>query len=116
ADPARTSAYRSLGNLYHQLYAEQGQPQFQSIYIAAYKKYVGRLREQQQIVLLPQVVTDAVFAPQADICAFAGQMLNPTGLVDLRLFFNPETGVERYAKANAMEKGETGISYSGFVE
>lgn len=115
-DPERASAYLHLGNLYYQLYQAEPKDQYRTVYIAAYRKYVDRLRKQKQHILLSSPVIEAAYSSEGlDICIFTGRLLQEQQLADLNLFFNPETEISEMTKTEAGKEGEPGASFTGFI-
>ncbi len=120
ADKSRYSAYRSLGDLYYQLYQQQPEAKYQSLYQAAYRKYISWLRELQVGVALPTHIIDSVYAEQAQTaCSLSRYLLDEKQFFDLNELLNPETHIEILAKnseASASEALKRGGTFSSLIQ
>ena len=117
ADPARATAYLSLGELYYRRFHTAGDPQYRRIYRGAFEKYVERLRAAGGRAELPQTVLESVYPHVNDICLLVRQLNEERHLPDLDLFFNPERDVIEMDQSDPEGiQSRLGASFDGFLQ
>lgn len=117
ADPARHSAYLSLGELYQRRYRATHDAQHRRIYTAAYEKYLEQLRRKDLHRLLPGHIVDAVYPDVDGICELATHLHERDRLAELQQFFNPETNVRRLDPGDKTVRSlaDSAVSFAGLV-
>lgn len=116
-DPKRSSAYRSLGELYYKRFRTNSDPQYRRIYQRAFIRYVEEVLAQGDKVLLPQYISEAVYPQATNICLLVDMLKEQRRLSNLELLFGSERQLSQLDLSDSEGiHTRLGPSFKGFMQ